>query len=804
MTSQNRSNDAELQASLDEHRSRLHVFLRRILAQERALWVRTQVVESFEDFAAESDDGLRGSRIGRALVTVQEGVVQGSTIWLALRPRVARWEYLQIHVDVMHLRVIPVSEYLDAKERALHDPDGLSDWPLEVDFAPFERGFPRLTEPRSIGRGVEFLNRHLARRVFDDDGPGQQAIFDFLRLHEVSGRPVMVNERIESRSHLISALREAKDFMEDVDGDVLWADHAERLSQMGFEVGWGRTLAQARSTMDLLTDVLEAPSPEPLERFLRRVPMIFKVAILSPHGWFGQSDVLGKPDTGGQVVYILDQVRALEREMRNSIREHGLDLEPQIVVLTRLIPEAEGTTCDQPVEPIMGTEHARIVRVPFRDESGEVVPHWISRFEIWPYLERYAKECEHVLGHEFGDRPDLIVGNYSDGNLVATLLSKSMRVTQCNIAHALEKTKYLHSDLYWRDHDAEHHFATQFSVDLMAMNSADFIITSTYQEIAGTRDSVGQYESYQSYTLPGLYRVTNGIDPFDPKFNIVSPGAAEDVFFPYWERDRRSIELQSEIEAMVFGPPGELGHGHLDDLAKPMLLTLSRLDRIKNVAGFVEWYAHDAGLRERANVLVVGGFVDPARSPDADERAQIERLHHLFDEHDLHGSVRWVNMVTDKLMVGEIYRFVADRRGAFVQPALFEAFGLTVIEAMVSGLPVFATRYGGPLEIIEDGRSGFHVDPNHGQDATRRMTDFLDECMARPARWDEVSRGAHARVQERYTWSLYAQRLLALSRVYGFWKYITNIEREETARYLEMFYGLMVRPLAAAVGRRRT
>ena len=57
------------------------------------------------------------------------------------------------------------------------------------------------------------------------------------------------------------------------------------------------------------------------------------------------------------------------------------------------------------------------------------------------------------------------------------------------------------------------------------MNSADFIITSTYQEIAGTSHTVGQYETYQNYTMPGLYRVVNGIDLFDPKFNIVSPGA---------------------------------------------------------------------------------------------------------------------------------------------------------------------------------------------------------------------------------------------------------------------------------------
>jgi sucrose synthase len=41
--------------------------------------------------------------------------------------------------------------------------------------------------------------------------------------------------------------------------------------------------------------------------------------------------------------------------------------------------------------------------------------------------------------------------------------------------------------------------------------------------------------------------------------------------------------------------------------------------------------------------------------------------------------------------------------------------------------------------------------------------------------------------------------MLTLSRVYGFWKYVTNLERSETRRYLEMFYGLQLRPLAAAM-----
>ncbi|HSH65886.1 MAG TPA: hypothetical protein VLB84_08830, partial [Bacteroidia bacterium] len=128
--------------------------------------------------------------------------------------------------------------------------------------------------------------------------------------------------------------------------------------------------------------------------------------------------------------------------------------------------------------------------VPFRTASGEVVGPWISRFQVWPYLERFAADAGREILAELGARPDLVIGNYSDGNLVASLLAHEMRVTQCNIAHALEKTKYLYSDLYWHHNEADYHFSAQFTADLIAMNAADFIITSTYQEIAGDRNSV--------------------------------------------------------------------------------------------------------------------------------------------------------------------------------------------------------------------------------------------------------------------------------------------------------------------------
>ena len=92
-----------------------------------------------------------------------------------------------------------------------------------------------------------------------------------------------------------------------------------------------------------------------------------------------------------------DQVRALERAMHDSLAEQGLNIDPRILVVTRLIPEAEGTTCDQRMEPIAGTRNAHILRVPFMDPAGHVVPQWISRFEIWPYLERFSHDVEREL-----------------------------------------------------------------------------------------------------------------------------------------------------------------------------------------------------------------------------------------------------------------------------------------------------------------------------------------------------------------------------------------------------------------------
>lgn len=792
---------ASLTEFMQQERKQVHHVLHHLQGLERTFLLRSDVQDAFEDLCAEPDGAsLRGTPLGKLLGWVQEAVVEAAWVSFALRVRVGRWAYVRIHSDTMLPERISVSLFLQFKERLVNGARANTAFPLEIDLEPFSREFPKMHEARSIGRGVEFLNRRLSSQLFENLGKGDKRLLEFLSVHHYRGQQLMLNERVRDVAGLRATLRAADDYLRSIGPDADYNQVYQELRTLGFEPGWGNDARRMRETMQLLLDILEAPSPGNLERFLARIPMIFSIVILSPHGWFGQSDVLGRPDTGGQVVYILDQVRALEQEMRRRLVEQGLDIEPQIIVVTRLIPQAEGTTCDQRIEPIAGTRKAVILRVPFVNEAGEVLPHWISRFEVWPYLEQFSLEAEREVLAELGGRPDFIIGNYSDGNLVASIMSQRLGVTQCNIAHALEKTKYLYSDLYWRDNEHQYHFSCQFTADLIAMNKADFIITSTYQEIAGTENSVGQYEAHGAYTMPGLYRVVHGIDVFDPKFNIVSPGADPEVYFPASETGRRLSHLHPEFEALLFGR--ETRHdirGVLEERDKPLLFTMARMDQIKNITGLVRWYGECAALRDTANLVVVAGHIDPGAASDNEEREQVELMHRLMDEHRLDSQIRWLGMHLDKGFAGELYRVIADHGGAFVQPALFEAFGLTVIEAMGTGLPTFATHFGGPMEIIEDGVSGFHIDPNHGARAAQRMADFFIRCREDREVWTSVSRSALARVNERYTWKGYAERLMTLSRVYGFWRYVTDLERAETQRYLEMFYNLQFRPLAGAM-----
>jgi sucrose synthase len=756
-------------------------------------------LKKIADEAGEAGDQLLSSDLAKLIGTTQEIVSIPPLVAFSFRPDIGVAWYLRVNAEDLTAEALTVSGYLQFEERL--DETSTDPWTLEIDLAPFNDAFPKIQRTQNIGEGATFLNRVLSAKMFQHTETGAGMLAEFLASLNHKGESLMASDALSTITALHRAVKRADELLEGQDDAVPWKLVAGQLKQLGFEPGWGKNVGIIRETMHLLLDILEAPDAETIGAFLGRLPMIFSVAILSPHGFFGQSGVLGKPDTGGQIVYILDQVRAMETEMLRRIEEAGLDIEPEIIIITRLIPEAQGTTCDQRIERINNTKHCTILRVPFRN-GDKVLKRWVSRFDVWPYLETFTIDVAHELRAALGTKPDFIIGNYSDGNIVTSLLAHYMGVTQCNIAHALEKTKYQDADIHWKRMQKDYHFSAQFTADLISMNTADFIISSTYQEIAGVKGGVaGQYESHQSFTMPGLYRVVKGIDVFDSKFNIVSPGADQDIYFPSDQHDKRLKHFHEELEEMLYGDKesDDFAKGVLKDKKKPVIFTMARLDCVKNLTGLVELFAKSDRLRKVANLVFVGGVIDPANSGDREEKDQCELVHKLIEEHGLDGDYRWLVAQKDRVKNGELYRYIADNHGCFCQPAKYEAFGLTVIEAMNCGLPTFATIHGGPSEIIVDGKSGFHIDPYHGAEAADKMAAFFERCQEEKDYWDTISQEGLKRIYENYTWEIYAHRLLDLSRIYSFWKYVSKFDRRETQRYLSMFYHFKLRPLIKMV-----
>ena len=94
---------------------------------------------------------------------------------------------------------------------------------------------------------------------------------------------------------------------------------------------------------------------------------------------------------------------------------------------------------------------------------------------------------------------------------------------------------------------------------------------------------------------------------------------------------------------------------------------MARLDRVKNMTGLVEWFGKNSRLRKLVNLVVVAGFIDSSKSKDREEIAEIEKMHGLIRKYNLNGDFRWISAQKDRIRNGELYRYIADTKGAFIQ-----------------------------------------------------------------------------------------------------------------------------------------
>jgi glycosyltransferase involved in cell wall biosynthesis len=175
-----------------------------------------------------------------------------------------------------------------------------------------------------------------------------------------------------------------------------------------------------------------------------------------------------------------------------------------------------------------------------------------------------------------------------------------------------------------------------------------------------------------------------------------------------------------------------------------------RLDPWKGVDDFLEAAALVAARDRRAIFAVVGG---PIIGQESYESALHEKARAL----GIADRVRFTSWRYGPSEMPDVHRALDILVLASREP---EPFGLVVLEAMSTGKPVIATAHGGPLDIIEDGRSGELVPPGD----TQAMADAMLALVNDPARRARVGALARARVAAHYTAEQYVAGVDAVYR----------------------------------------
>lgn len=93
---------------------------------------------------------------------------------------------------------------------------------------------------------------------------------------------------------------------------------------------------------------------------------------------------------------------------------------------------------------------------------------------------------------------------------------------------------------------------------------------------------------------------------------------------------------------------------------------MARLDRVKNLTGLVELYGRNKRLQELVNLVVVcGDHGNPSK--DKEEQAEFKKMFDLIEQYNLNGHIRWISAQMNRVRNAELYRYICDTQGAFVQ-----------------------------------------------------------------------------------------------------------------------------------------
>ncbi len=431
------------------------------------------------------------------------------------------------------------------------------------------------------------------------------------------------------------------------------------------------------------------------------------IVMISVHGLVRSSDMeLGRDaDTGGQVKYVVELAQALS--------EHS-DI-CRVDLLTRLVVDSKvDSNYAQPIEEI--SPNTFIIRIPCGPRR------YLRKEVLWPYMDSFAdRALQHI--RRVGRLTAVIHGHYADAGYIGSRIAGVLDIPLVFTGHSLgrvKKQRLLDQGMKAEAIEKQYNINRRIEAEEQSLDSASWVVASTKQEVNE------QYSTYDNYQ-PG-------------RMVVIPPGVQLDKFYPpnqYWG----SPAIKKNLDTFLKNPN------------KPMILALSRPDPRKNISSLIHAYGKNPELRKKNNLIIVAGNRDDITTMDKGARSVLTEMLLLIDRYELYGCIAYPKH-HESQEVADIYRLATKSGGIFVNPALTEPFGLTLIEAAASGLPIIATEDGGPRDITANCKNGLLIDPLDIDKIGRVLLDSLND----KDRWLRWKRNGISGAHRYYSWDAHIQK----------------------------------------------
>ncbi|WP_445957957.1 glycosyltransferase [Yeosuana sp.] len=291
------------------------------------------------------------------------------------------------------------------------------------------------------------------------------------------------------------------------------------------------------------------------------------ILMISLHGYVGANAELGKPDTGGQVVYVLELAERFSR------------LGKRVDLMTRQFE-------DQP-EYDKVDENYSVWRIPFGGKK------FIRKEDMHDHLKKFVTNSLAAIKKE-NKKYDVVYSHYWDAGWAGQKIAEELGVSHVHTPHSVGwwKQHTMGSDMDEKEMEKTYRFKERIRKEYFVYQMCNHIIATT---------------------LPQVDLLTKQYDVLPKNCTMIPPGIDENRFFPIPSKENDRIRVKYDIQPTDILTLGRMAHNKGYDLliqALPTVFELCPEARLVAAIGSDKSDQDDEGVAKLKKLATELGVMD--------------------------------------------------------------------------------------------------------------------------------------------------------------------------------------------------